>query len=327
MSQPNRVSFGFVLAVLVLTGWLHLGVLLLSVLFSYFALCKLHFLKERGKWTAIVMFLALLAGVAYGLGFFINATINALPTIADKAMPAITQWAEKYQIRLPFTDLNSLKDQAIKMAGNEAKNIGMFANLARGATKEFIFLIVGVVVAIGLFINPRLEMDRPASSDRNNLYSLCCIEIGHRVARFYESFSIVMGAQVIISAIDTTLTGIFVTAMGLQYVMVAVGVTFLCGLLPVVGNLLSNVLVVSLGFMASPAKGVAALAFLVGIHQMEYFLNSKIIGGKIRSPLWLTLLGLVVGDSLMGVTGIILAPVILHYVRIEAADIPVHHEK
>ena len=32
MSQPNRISFGFILLVLVLAGWLNMGALLLSVL-------------------------------------------------------------------------------------------------------------------------------------------------------------------------------------------------------------------------------------------------------------------------------------------------------
>jgi hypothetical protein len=35
-AQPNRISFAFILLVLVLAGWLHMGALLLSVLFSYF---------------------------------------------------------------------------------------------------------------------------------------------------------------------------------------------------------------------------------------------------------------------------------------------------
>jgi predicted PurR-regulated permease PerM len=327
VSQPNRISFVFILAVMVLTGWLHLGALLLSVLFSYFAISKLDFLKPRGKWPAIAMFLALLAAVAYGLAFFVHATVEALPAITEKAVPAIIQWAAAHQITLPFTDMDSLKDEALKIARDEAKDIGKFADFARGATTQFVYLIVGCVVAMGLFLNPRLEMDRPSSADRNNLYSLCCEEIGRRFATFYRSFSLVMNAQVIISAIDTALTGIFVAALGLPYLVVAVGVTFLCGLVPVVGNLLSNALVVALGFMVSPANGLIALVFLVCIHQLEYFLNSKIIGGKIRSPIWLTLLALLLGESLMGVTGMILAPAALHYIRVEASRISADHKQ
>ena len=72
-------------------------------------------------------------------------------------------------------------------------------------------------------------------------------------------------------------------------------------------------------FAISPRTGVYALAFLIVIHKLEYFLNSKIVGKRINSPIWLTLIGLVVGERLMGISGMILAPTILHYIRVEAS--------
>jgi predicted PurR-regulated permease PerM len=323
VSQPNRISFVFILGILVLTGWLHLGALLLSVLFSYFALSKLNFLKHRGKWAAITIFCVLLAFAAYALAFFVQATVAALPSIAEKALPAIIQWAAAHQIILPFTDLNSLKEEAVKVAREEARDIGKFADFARGATRQFVYLSVGCMVAMGLFLNPQLEMDRPSHANRNNLYSLCCEEISRRFATFYRSFDIVMNAQITISGINAVLTGIFMTALGLPHMPVAVGVTFICGMIPVVGNIMSNIVVVAIGFMISPAKGLGALVFLVVVHHLGFFLNSKIIGAKIRSPIWLTLLALVLGERLMGVTGMVLAPVALHYIRMEAALITV----
>jgi len=309
---------------MIMTGWLHLGTLLLSVLFSYFAISKLNFLKARGKWPAIAIVLALLAGAAYGLAYIVQATAEALPAIAEKAVPAIIQWAASHQITLPFTNLDSLKQEAINFSAKEAHDIWKFADFARGATTEFVYLSTGCLVAMGLFLNPRLEMDHPSGAARRNMYSLCCEEIGHRFAAFYKSFAMVMDAQITISAINAALTGIFMVALGLPHLVVAVGVTFVCGLLPVVGNLLSNVVVVAIGFMVSPAKGLGALVFLVCVHHLGFFLNSKIIGAKIRSPIWLTLLALVVGEKLMGVTGMILSPVALHYIRIEASKITSH---
>jgi predicted PurR-regulated permease PerM len=35
--------------------------------------------------------------------------------------------------------------------------------------------------------------------------------------------------------------------------------------------------------------------------------------------MWLTLLGLVIGEKLMGIPGMILAPVILHFVKVEVS--------
>jgi predicted PurR-regulated permease PerM len=323
MSKPNCISFAFIALILVLAGWLQMGALLLSVLFSYFIITKLNFLKPRGKWIAVAIFLALLAALAYALTYFIHETVEALPKIANHAVPAIIQWATDHQIALPFTDLNTLKDKAFEFARSQASNLGHFADFARGATTQFVYLFVGCLVAIGLFLNPKLELDPPAGALHHNLYSLCCEEISLRFAAFYRSFAMVMNAQITISAINTVLTAIFVASMGLPHLVVAVGLTFLCGFIPVIGNLLSNTLVVALGFMVSPQKGLWALVFLVLVHKLEYFLNSKIIGGKIHTSIWLTLLALLLGERLMGITGMVLAPVVLHYIRIEASKIPV----
>ncbi len=310
--------------VLALAGWLHMGTLLLSVLFSYFVIAKLNFMKPRAKWLAVAIFLALLAGAAYALTYFIHETVTALPKIAERAVPAVIQWAKDHQIELPFTDLESLKDRAYEFARGQASNLGHFADFARGATTEFVFFFVGCLVAIGIYLNPRLELDDPSAAMRNNMYSLCCEAITRRFATFYASFDIVMNAQITISAINTVLTAIFVVIAGLPHLVVAIGLTFLCGFIPVIGNLLSNTLVVALGFMVSPAKGLWALVFLIVIHKLGYFLNGKIIGARIRTSIWLTLLALLVGERLMGITGMVLAPVLLHYIRIELSKIPVN---
>ncbi|MEI9959849.1 MAG: AI-2E family transporter [Limisphaerales bacterium] len=95
--------------------------------------------------------------------------------------------------------------------------------------------------------------------------------------------------------------------------------TFLCGLLPIIGNIISNTLIIGVGFTISPQMALVALIFLVIIHKLEYFLNSKIIGRRIKNPMWLTLIGLVLGEKLMGIPGMILAPIVLHYIKVEAS--------
>ncbi|MCW5559189.1 MAG: AI-2E family transporter, partial [Verrucomicrobiae bacterium] len=136
---------------------------------------------------------------------------------------------------------------------------------------------------------------------------------------FFHSFSTVIGAQIMISAINTVLTSIFLLWNGYPYVTVVIILTFLCGLLPIIGNLVSNTLIIAVGFTISPRVALLALIFLVSIHKLEYFLNSKIIGDRIKNPMWLTLIGLVVGERLMGIPGMIFAPVVLHYIKVEAS--------
>ena len=321
--NPARLSYAFIVLTFAVVGWLHLATPLLAALFGYFALTKLHIAKDRTKWLAVALFLILVAGVAYGAAFFIHRTIDALPEIADKAIPSVIAWAKEYQVELPFTDYDSLKALATDTVKDQENFLGRFANFARGATTQFVFLIVGCVVAVSVFLNAQLELERERHALQNNLYSLCCDEIAARFAALYQSFATVMGAQITISAINTALTAVFVFSVKLPHPAVVIGVTFFCGLLPVVGNLVSNTIIVTIGFLVSPKMALLALVFLVVIHKLEYFLNSKIIGARIRNPVWLTLLGLILGEKLMGLPGMILAPVVLNYLKTEASKIEV----
>jgi predicted PurR-regulated permease PerM len=324
--RPARFSYWFMLGTLVLIGCFHLATPLLVAFFAYLALTKLHFLRRGGRTVAVALFLILVSGAAYALGYFVNHTVKALPEIADKAIPSMIQWARHYQVELPFTDYDSLKDLAFDTVTSQVKYLGGVARLARGATTQFVFVVVGCVVAISIFLNPRLELDREKYRLQNNLYSLCCDQIAKRFRLLYESFATVIGAQIAISAINTVLTAVFVLVVGLPYAVVVIGVTFLCGLVPVVGNLVSNTVIVGIGFTISPQMALAALVFLVVIHKLEYFLNSKIIGQRIRNPLWLILLALVLGEKLMGLPGMILAPVVLNYIRVEASRLEVKRQ-
>src|SRR6185369_7574866 len=107
------------------------------------------------------------------------------------------------------------------------------------------------------------------------------------------------------------------------YAPIVIGVTFLCGMLPIIGNIISNSVITGIAFTISPQLAFTALIFLIVLHKFEYFLNSKIVGDRIKNPVWLTLLGIILGERLMGIPGIILAPVILDFIKVEASTIEI----
>jgi predicted PurR-regulated permease PerM len=232
-------------------------------------------------------------------------------------------WAESRQIELPFTDLESLQALLVDSLKDEAHYLGNVANFARSATATFVFALIGIVCAVSLFLKGKIDAYRHVHASKNNLYSVLSDEIARRFHDFYCSFATVMGAQITISLINTTLTSIFVLSTQLPHAPLVIAVTFLCGLLPIVGNLVSNTIIVFLAFTISLKMAIFALVFLIVIHKLEYFLNSKIIGDRIRNPVWLTLIGLIIGERLMGIPGMILAPVVLNYLREEMSKIEV----
>ena len=325
MLTPRRISYAVLVFMLVLAGWLHLGPPLLAILFSYFALCKLLALTKK-RWIALILFLLIAIGIACGAAFFTRTAIRELPEVADNSLPSASAWAQARQIELPFTDFDSLKAFVIGAFKEETNYLKDVATFARNATTFLIFVAIGIVAAVSLFFNSQLDLSRNVPASRNNLYSVFCGELSNRFRDFYESFATVMGAQITISLINTVLTAIFVLVVQLPDAPLLIALTFLCGLLPIVGNLVSNTIIVCVAFTVSLKIALIALIFLIAIHKLEYFLNSKIIGDRIRNPIWLTLLALIIGERLMGIPGMVLAPVILNYLRVEMSKIEVQPE-
>src|SRR6266545_859569 len=322
MSTSTRVSYGVLAFTIVLAGFLHLGAPLLVVLFSYFALRQLYYVTKR-KWLALVLFLIVVTGIAAAAVYFTRAAIIALPEMADTSIPSASAWAQRRQIELPFTDFESLRTVVIGALKEEAHYLGNVAHFARSTSAALVFSILGIVAAVSLFLKTGLDPYRGTHAVKNNLYSISCDEVSTRFRGFYRSFATVMGAQITISLINTALTGLFVVIVRMPHAPLLIAITFLCGLVPIIGNVVSNTIIVFVALTVSLKVAIGALVFLVLIHKLEYFLNSKIIGSRIRNPVWLTLIALIIGERLMGIPGLILAPVVLNYLRVEMLTVEV----
>lgn len=314
MNPSTRISYVIMAALLVLAGCLHLGILVLTALFGSFALQV--FSLGRSKVLGITLYTVAVVLIGAGMFYFSRQAYLTLPEIAEKTIPAVAEYAEKQGIELPFSDYPSLKILAISEVKQDVAGAGRHA---REAVFKFAQLLIGLFVAASLFLNVKWGEENDPSTTRDSIYSTVVRELAQRFQTFFSSFSRVMGAQIIISTINTVLTGGFLLWNGYPYIPVITMLTFLCGLVPIVGNVMSNTLIVFVGFTISPRMALAALIFLMIIHKLEYFLNSKIIGDRIKNPMWLTLIGLVLGEKLMGVPGMILAPVVLHYIKVEAS--------
>ena len=304
---------------LVVVAVMGLATPLLTVLFSFFLLHVFSF-KGRSKSLAVALFLVTVTGVCLGVTIFVAHTLVAAPQIGERLVPKLVEYAARWNVELPFKDLAGL----MSLVRIEAlERFGVLGLAGTTLIRQAAFVVIGMVVAISLFDNAAIVIDRDKHALKNNLYSISADEIGRRFELFYKSFHTVMGAQIIISSINTVFTGVFLAMVGYPYWQLLIVVTFLCGLLPILGNILSNTLIVCVGLTVDINHALVALAFLVVIHKLEYFLNSKIIGKRIQNPMWMTLLGLILGERLMGVPGMILAPVILHYIKMETSRLAV----
>jgi predicted PurR-regulated permease PerM len=147
-----------------------------------------------------------------------------------------------------------------------------------------------------------------------------------RVVTLAFAFKQIVFAQVRIAALNALFTGIFLlivlpmAGIHLPLVKTMITVTFVAGLLPVIGNLISNTVLVIVGLSYSLHTAIAALLFLIAIHKLEYFLNARIIGGHINARAWELLSAMLVLEAVFGVPGVIAAPVLYAYLKMELSN-------
>ena len=314
----RKLSYILFFGFLVFAACFQLATPTLAIFFAYFALSR--FSKFVRKGVSVILLSVLVLGIFYGMAFFIKASVKTLPRIAETSVPLAIDYAAKKGFELPFTDVESLKVLAVSQVQH---GLGDLAKFTQVVTKEFVFVIIGLIIAISIFLNGKIDLGHGTYAIENNLYSKLSEEVAARFIGFYNSFATVIGAQLAISAINTAFTAVFTLVAGVPHAHIVVVITFLCGLLPIIGNLISNTIICGVAVTKSPELAIVSLLYLVMIHKVEYFLNSKIIGGRIKNPMWLTLLGLIIGERIMGIPGMILAPVVLYYLKIEGSRIEV----
>ncbi|MFA6093096.1 MAG: AI-2E family transporter [Elusimicrobiota bacterium] len=315
----RKISYLLLAALFMLIIAYKLGPALIAGVFSYTIIDAAYkrlassIPPAYAKWAALGIFTVAATFLAWMFGRFIHQSIRTIPDILTQALPKVNEIALRYRIGLPFESVADLRQALIEAL---KENTGDITHAGGIITRGFFHIIVGIFIAALCFMSEKDDRRRP------DLYDALRRMMNEQLWKFMQSFERVLGAQVIISAINTSLTAIFLLALDFPHIAFLVPATFFIGILPVIGNLLSNTIIVCTALTISPHHAAFALCFLIVIHKGEYFLNSRIIGSSIHAPMWQTLLGILVGEVILGVPGIILAPAVMHYVRQELRDIP-----
>jgi len=319
MSPVKKASYLLVLLLFVAMAWLHLGPVFLAGILSFMILNVTYRLLARrlppalSRWLALVIFLVAAIGVSGMFARFIRQTIHTLPQIASTAIPKIIVLAESYGIDLPFENVYELREVVITEIKDNANSITKASGLL---TIGFLHLLIAILVAILAFFSDPQEDYAP------NLFDALRRECNARLKTLMGGLEKVLGIQVAISAAYTAVTLVFLLVMGFSNVVFLTVATFLFGVLPIIGNIISNTIIVAAGLTMSTRHAFFAMIFLILIHKSGYFCYGRVLGSSMKVPMWQTLLAILIGEIVLGVPGIILAPTLLHYAKEELLTIP-----
>lgn len=275
----------------------------------------------RAKQAAVIILAAIVVGAtvtgtALTIGFF-RGDSGSLAALAQK----MAEILENSRQSMPDWLLGALPDsvEGIKTAvvqwlrghAGQVQTIGKEAGLVMAHV--LIGLIIGALLALREVCGEQSMQPLAAA-------------LAERSGRLADAFRRIVFAQLRISAINTVLTALYLAALlplfgiHLPLTKTMIALTLIAGLLPVIGNLVSNTVIVIVSLANSPQTAMASLAFLVVVHKFEYFLNARIVGARISARSWELLLAMLVMEAAFGLPGVIAAPVYYAYLKQELID-------
>ncbi len=252
---------------------------------------------------ALIAFFRSDAGTAQGM-------LKKMADMLDTSRSEMPQWISAY---LP-ADVDSLKQMItnwLRTHATQAQGLGE-ASL-RAAAHLLIGMIIGALVALG----------QTTGEHKHRPFAAALVA---RVTNLGVAFRRIVFAQVQIAALNTIFTGILILVafpmwgVHLPLAKSLVALTFFAGLLPIVGNLMSNTIMTVVALSISLQVAAVCLIFLILIHKLEYFLNAKIIGTQIKAKAWELLIAMLVMESIFGLPGVVAAPIYYAYLTLELSE-------
>lgn len=297
------------------------GLLLYSLVRLLVPRIERRFSNQQSRMIAVV-FLSVLIILTISLGIWgivvflrsdsgnLQSLLQRLAELLESSRQQLPLWASTY---LP-EDIEALKrilTTTLRDHASEAKLLGQEAG----------HLIVHLL--LGMVIGSMVALQDVSSVHQ---YKPLAAALHQRIAYLADMFHRVVFAQVRISLINTLFTGIFlalilpVAGVHLPLVKSMIAITFIAGLIPVVGNIISNTVIVIVSLSHSLYVAAISLTYMVVIHKLEYFLNARIIGSQVNAKAWELLTAILVMEALFGLPGVVAAPVFYSYVKKELRE-------
>ena len=262
----------------------------------------------------VIIIVSLLALAGAGLlGFFrsesgsVTVLLAKMAQIIEDSRKILPSWLLK---NLP-ADAITFREQASDWLRTHADELQVFG---KEAGRAMAHILIGMIIGGILAVRDAVAMDNFKPFAR----ALAC-----RGELFSDAFKRVVFAQLRISAINTIFTATYLAIvlplMGIHLPLIKtmIAITFVVGLIPVIGNLISNSMIVIVSLSQSLGVAIASLVYLVLIHKLEYFLNARIVGSQIRANAWELLIAMLCMEAAFGLAGIVAAPIYYAYVKAE----------
>jgi predicted PurR-regulated permease PerM len=327
MNKPTSYEYAaWTLSVLAVVFILHFhilsalisGLLVFELVHTLVPLFALRFSTRRAKELAVLLVALLVVGAVMAAVFGVVAFLKSKDGSLSELFTKMADILEGSRVMLPAWLANYVPSGTEAISGAVIQWLRAHAyelpQIGKDTGVKLAHILIGMI--IGAMVSLREKSIRVNGGPLARA-------IAERAYCLGEAFRRVVFAQVRISAINTTLTTIYLVialplfGVSLPLTKTMIVVTFIAGLLPVIGNLISNTVIFIVSMAYSPAIAATSLGYLIVIHKLEYFLNARIVGGQIHAKAWEILTAMLVMESVFGLGGLIAAPICYAWLKDE----------
>ncbi|WP_082804071.1 AI-2E family transporter [Erwinia sp. HDF1-3R] len=261
----------------------------------------------------LVVVLGLALGITKLIGYLLHDFQNpaAFHAAASKLLEDAQRTLSPVVTRYLPADIDELQHQVVTWL---REHLVVVQTFGRTAAHTFATMLIGML--LGAIVSLRVSSDDAHQAPLKQA-------LLQRLTLLAASFHNVVFAQIKVSLVNTLLTCGFLFGLlpmfGLHFpfAKTVVVLTFVAGLLPIIGNLISNTVIILIGLSISLEAALIALIFLIVVHKLEYFINARIFGTRINAKTWEILLAMLVFESAFGLAGVVAAPVYYAYLKSE----------
>lgn len=295
------------------------GLIIYHLVHALAASLRIKSLSHRETKLLAIALIALLVivvvmGAVAGVASFLNAENGGLSALLAKLADIL----ERSRANLPAWVTDNFPRNSIELQNQAAVWLREHARELSGLGKETGRVAAHILIGIALSVMASMQEAVADIHHKPFVGALIC-----RLRLFSTAFGNVVGAQTKIATVNAFITwlylGLVLPLLGvkLPFVITLVVVTFIVGLIPVIGNVISNTAVVLVSLGRSFEIAVTSMIFLILIHKLEYFLNAKIVGAAIKARSWELLVAILMFEAAFGMAGMIAAPVYYAYIKSE----------
>lgn len=241
----------------------------------------------------------------------IKEIVGDIPNYINSAQGFVYDILESYQIK-EFINSSGLLvniESYINRFGNVAMDLlqGSFSTVFN-LSSQVVKFILGILISIYVLI----DKEKLIREVKRVLYLIFKKNKTEKIVEFFRTYHQMIGTYIGIKAIDSTIIGgmafVLLSIVKSEYALFLAIIVGITNMIPYFGPFLGEIVGLLINVFVSPVKGVIVFLTLFSLQMFDgWYLDPKLIGGKVGvRPFWI-IYGVVIGGGFFGPVGMLLA--------------------